>query len=143
MALFRETVGEIVSETFEVEFPRTPAAARRARRWMSGLDLPLPDDQIHDLVLLTNELVTNSVVHARGRGQISVRVEVQADTVRVQVSDPGEGPGGPRVRNARPLDTSGRGLSVVGEVASRWGWQTEDLTNVWFEIDRREPASRV
>jgi hypothetical protein len=57
------------------------------------------------------------------------------------VSDPGEGFAGPRVKHASPLDTSGRGLSMVGVVANRWGWQSEDLTNVWFELDRRQPAN--
>jgi hypothetical protein len=31
---------------------------------------------------------------------------------------------------------------MVGEVATRWGWQSENLTNVWFELDRRLPVNR-
>jgi anti-sigma regulatory factor (Ser/Thr protein kinase) len=131
-----------VPETYEIELPRAPEAARRARTWMAGLDIPLSGDRFHDLVLLANELFTNSVVHAEGRGQVVLRIQIQGDIVRVEVSDPGEGAGGPQVKNARPFDTSGRGLSMVGEVANRWGWQTESLTNVWFELDRRQPANK-
>jgi two-component sensor histidine kinase len=108
---------------------------------MATLEIPLSPDRMHDLILLANELVTNSVIHAEGQGRIALRIRVQGTTVRVEVSDPGEGTAGPRVKDARPLDTSGRGLSMVGEVANRWGWQTESLTNVWFELDRRQPAN--
>ncbi|HZA39535.1 MAG TPA: ATP-binding protein [Actinomycetota bacterium] len=128
--------------TFEIKLPRSPEAARRARTWMAGLDIPLSADRMHDLILLANELVTNAVVHAEGKGKVALRISVQGDAVRVEVSDPGEGIAGPRVKNPRPLDTSGRGLGMVGEVANRWGWRTENLTNVWFEFDRREPANR-
>lgn len=109
---------------------------------MASLDLPLADERFHDLILLANELVTNSVVHAEGKGRIALRVVVGGNAVRVEVSDPGKGTLGPRVKNPRPLDTSGRGLSMVGEVASRWGWHSDDLTNVWFEFDRRMPANQ-
>jgi anti-sigma regulatory factor (Ser/Thr protein kinase) len=131
-----------VSGTYEIELPRRPEAAGYARDWMATLDIPLPADRLHDLILLANELVTNALVHARGNGKIVLRIHVQGKTVRVEVSDPGEGTTGPRVKKARPLDTSGRGLSMVGEVATRWGWQSENLTNVWFELDRRLPVNR-
>jgi anti-sigma regulatory factor (Ser/Thr protein kinase) len=131
-----------VPNTFEIELPRTPEAAGRARTWMATLDIPLSDDRFHDLVLLANELVTNAVVHAEGRGNLALQIQVQGDTIRVEVSDPGKGTAGPRVKHASPLDTSGRGLGMVGEVANRWGWQTENITNVWFELDRRHPINR-
>jgi len=133
--------GGDVSGTFEKELPRLPEAARRARDWLATLDIPLSPDRKHDLILLANELVTNAVVHAEGKGRITLKIRVRGGSVRVEVSDPGEGTAGPRVKNALPLDTSGRGLSMVGEVANRWGWQTESLTNVWFELDRRHPAN--
>jgi anti-sigma regulatory factor (Ser/Thr protein kinase) len=130
-----------MQKSYEIGLPRSPEAARRARRWIEGLQLPLADVQVEDLVLLANELVTNSVIHSEGRGDIALRVAASADTVRVEVIDPGDGPGGPQVKNARLFDTSGRGLGMVGDLASRWGWHSDKRTNVWFEIDSQTTAA--
>jgi anti-sigma regulatory factor (Ser/Thr protein kinase) len=129
-----------VQKDYEIGLQMSPEAARRARRWIEGLQLPLASEQLGDLVFLANELVTNSVIHSQGRGEIALRVVVSRDTVRVEVIDPGDGPGGPQVKKARLFDTSGRGLGMVGDLANRWGWHSDARTNVWFEIDARAAA---
>jgi len=53
----------------------------------------------------------------------------RAGRVRVEVEDEG-GPWGP---GGGQNGQSGRGLAIVGQLASRWG--RDDRRTVWFEID--------
>jgi anti-sigma regulatory factor (Ser/Thr protein kinase) len=108
-------------------------SARRARRELEPLRSQLGEELFDDIRLLTNELVTNSVLHS-GSDAVEVRVEVRADKVRVQVAD--RGLGRPAVGHTRLLDTSGRGLILVSSLADRWGVAVDGKTLVWFEMNR-------
>jgi len=111
--------------------PRSSAAARRfvgetLSRWECGGVL----DTVN---LLVSELVTNSVLHTRSAADIAVLLT--PDSVRIEVSDQGEGI--PRVREAGENATSGRGLAMVEALASAWGVETTPLgKTVWFEVSR-------
>lgn len=123
----------------ERELPASPEAAAEARQALEELP-PLPDGRLRDLRLLVSELVTNAVRHAAlARGDV-IRLVVDVDEagLRVEVHDPGGGfvPAPPQPDPARP---SGWGLYLVAELADRWGVYSEDVTLVWFELDR--PAS--
>ena len=82
--------------------------------------------------MLTSELVTNAVVHARTR--VDVKVEVDTDHMRVEVAD--SDPRLPRPTDHRPDALGGRGLFLVQELASAWGTLTcPGGKVVWFTLD--------
>jgi anti-sigma regulatory factor (Ser/Thr protein kinase) len=106
---------------------------RAARRFLSGaLD---GCTGVSDALLCVSELATNAVLHSRsGRpgGRFTVRATRQAGSVRVEVTDEG----GPWEHGRDGDGQSGRGLLIVGELASRWGREDgAGRRTVWFEID--------
>ncbi|MEV6691047.1 SpoIIE family protein phosphatase [Micromonospora sp. NPDC051196] len=125
---------------------RTPAAARAVVR--SVLAEANLDELLNEALLLTTELSTNAVEHAR----TELDVEVSADPagLTVTVSDFASGPVDELtvgVCNAATEITEvaerGRGLLLVDHFASRWG--TTYLPTgkgVWFRLDRRSPDGR-
>lgn len=122
-------------EVIERRIPKHEAAAIACRRWLQSLILPLSPERHDDLVFLTNELVTNSVIHARGTGSVTLAIELFPSVVRVTVTDNGVGD---VLDFSDPdlMETSGRGLMLVRMLASRCGaWQARG-NSVWFEIDR-------
>ena len=117
------------------EFPSTPRAVESARRALDGFRMELGDAVHPTTVLLLSELVANSVKHSRvTNGTIELLVCMTTSTIRVEVSDDGEGFDPPAI--ARQDDSGGRGLHLVQELADRWGWPTGLRTSVWFELDR-------
>jgi anti-sigma regulatory factor (Ser/Thr protein kinase) len=114
-------------------FPGDAGQVRAARRFLAGLldGCPAADDAL----LCVSELATNAVLHSRsGRpgGRFTVCAKVRAGSVRVAVADEG----GPWGHERDSGGQGGRGLLIVGELASRWG-RDEGGTGrtVWFEID--------
>ncbi|MEU9505853.1 SpoIIE family protein phosphatase [Micromonospora sp. NPDC048170] len=119
---------------------RTPAAARALVR--SVLTEAHLDELANEAMLLTTELSTNAVEHAR----TELDIEVVADPVglTVTVSDFAVGPVEELTVGVRNDTTDidevserGRGLLLVDHFASRWG--TTYLPTgkgVWFQLDR-------
>ncbi|HEX2084197.1 MAG TPA: ATP-binding protein [Solirubrobacteraceae bacterium] len=110
-----------------------PAAVGAARRALvrEGLD----EDLTHTVTLLTSEVVTNCVRHARltPRDRIVLAARLGRDFVRVEVRDPGKG-FDPDLRHGTP----GYGLRMLDMLADRWGVdRAETGCRVWFEVDRR------
>lgn len=85
-------------------------------------------------VLLTDELVTNAVLH--GAGPLQLALCVDAHRLRVAVSDTSAGRPvelDPRSGHTR---TSGRGLFLVDSLSTRWGVDARAVgKQVWFELD--------
>ena len=101
-----------------VELPAEPASVGQARRFIRGVlrDWDL-DDLVDTVALLTSELATNAVLHARtafavvvSRTQSSVRVDVLDGSL---VS--------PRTRTPTPTAATGRGVNMVAAMADHWG----------------------
>ncbi|MEU4832281.1 ATP-binding protein [Streptosporangium sp. NPDC023615] len=125
----------------QIEVPAQIAAVPRARRYvrdlLTGLDHPLTDDAL----LLLTELVTNSVRHSdSGRcpsGRITVAVAHHDGTLHIDVIDAGSAAGHhPLVCADVTADSGGgRGLWLVRELSSAWGWY-EILAGrvVWFQL---------
>jgi len=66
---------------------------------------------------------------------MTIRVEVEADAVRVVVTDDGSGADlTPRAVDA--FASSGRGLRWVEHLADTWGIDRNGHTAVWFEMKR-------
>ncbi len=115
--------------------PPLPVAPREARRFVvqfcSAADMP--DDVCQTAALLTSELVTNAVLHGRSRATLYVRKP--PPYLRVTVED--HNPELPEIGDEPALSaTSGRGLHIVAELASRWGIEpSESGKRIWFELD--------
>lgn len=104
---------------------------------------------LDEALLLTTELVTNGVVHARTELEIEILATPQGVSVMVldhrcgplsltawsaKTSAPGGGPFG-------QLQDRGRGLFLVDRLADRWGTVHHgDGKGVWFRLDR--PTTR-
>jgi anti-sigma regulatory factor (Ser/Thr protein kinase) len=113
--------------------PAEPAAVSEARSVVRLSLAPTDEDLVELVVLLADEVVTNAIVH--GEGPIDLAVEANEERVKVVVGDRSEVHPLPRLPARYAED--GRGLSIVGAVASRWGVSpTEVGKSVWFEIDR-------
>jgi anti-sigma regulatory factor (Ser/Thr protein kinase) len=109
----------------------TPAAARRFVR--AALESVETDPVVIETAeLLTDELVTNAIVHARCKSYLFIRAA--KGIVRVEVTDPDD-----RLPSMATLDTDalgGRGLVIVNGLASAWGVErtADGGKTVWFEL---------
>lgn len=107
-----------------------PRDARRAvGTWAArrGLD----HEVSHDLLLVTNEMVTRAVSHARRPVGLSVRAGT--DSVTVRVTDSGQGV--PHPGSAEPGTTSGRRLTFVRALSLAWGVHpTPTGKTVWARL---------
>lgn len=114
--------------------PGAPSAARRALDRLAG---SLPSTKLEDLRLVVNELVTNSILHARLSSGDQIRVVVTAEdgSVRGAVEDPGPGFDVPSNPGPRPDFSGGWGLPIVDRISDRWGAEQDGMMRVWFELD--------
>jgi anti-sigma regulatory factor (Ser/Thr protein kinase) len=119
-----------------VELEPGAGAASEARAALTVLDGRIEADALDDVRLLVSELVTNSVRHSGGHPAARIRLDVTSrrGTVRVEVSDAGEG-FVPRARTKGQSEAGGWGLHLVERIAARWAVETGRHTRVWFEID--------
>lgn len=84
-----------------------------------------------DALLLTSELVTNAVLHAR----TGVRLSVVTGTTGIHVEVADDDPGLPRQRTADLDDLGGRGLALVAALAGDWGVRLAPPGKVvWFDL---------
>jgi anti-sigma regulatory factor (Ser/Thr protein kinase) len=114
-----------------------PASVPRARRFMVEVlaDGGADGGWVDAAVLLASELATNAVLHART--PFTLRVELSDELARVEVED--ANPAMPSIRHFSPTVSTGRGLRMVGSLATRWGVtpRAEGAPGkvIWFELD--------
>ena len=109
----------------------TPAAARRFLR--AALESVEADPVVIETAeLLTDELVTNAIVHAHSKSYLFIRAA--KGVVRVEVTDPDERL--PSMAAPDPGAPDGRGLAIVNGLASAWGIERVPGggKTVWFEL---------
>jgi anti-sigma regulatory factor (Ser/Thr protein kinase) len=117
----------------EVELAWEKASPGRARglleEWFGS---QLASSKLDTAKLLASELVTNAMLH--GRGRITFRSGLDDEQLLVEVLDEGKGfelaTAAPRVSGA-----GGWGLQIVAAEASRWG-MFDGTTHVWFALAR-------
>ena len=127
----------------ELELERDVRAPARARAAIKDRlrEMGLEGSEGQTLVLLVSEVVSNAVRHssAPADGRISLLATADGETIRVAVTDGGEG-FTPRPRDPARLG-DGYGLFLLDKAASNWGVETDEGTTVWFELPRRPAGS--
>jgi anti-sigma regulatory factor (Ser/Thr protein kinase) len=108
-----------------------PAARDRVADRARRLGLSLGEELIHDLKLLTGELVANSVMHTKAACVVCVRWA--GVRVRVEVTD--ADPTSVTPAQALHTDEHGRGLFLVAASATEWGSNPCTAGKItWFEL---------
>lgn len=112
--------------------PADPASASRARTFVREALAAWGAEEFEEpATLLTSELVTNAVLHARSATEVIVRL---ADgQLWVGVSDGNAGP--PVRKRYGPEAATGRGLLLIERIASAWGSESSGSGKVvWFQL---------
>lgn len=117
--------------------PENVAAARAFATWTLGEGGACTDIA----VLLTSELVTNSLQHGgscRDGGSVTVTLIAIPGGIRAEVTDEG-GPTVPTLHDGHggqpDLAEGGRGLQLVEVLSARWGYFRDGTgTMTWFEL---------
>jgi anti-sigma regulatory factor (Ser/Thr protein kinase) len=121
--------------TYEIRLADVDTAPREARRAVTAqLDRWRVDAEVaDDLVLVTSELVTNALVHARP--PVDLRLRAFADRVVLEVQD--QDLLRPRRRRPDDDDEHGRGLNIVEALSQEWGTRrTGAGKTVWCSVAR-------
>lgn len=115
-----------------IELPPEPASARTGRRFILGCCQQWHLEQLAETAeLLTGELVTNAVVHARSEVTLTARQDQHGLLVEVDDLDS-------RPAHYTPASTDalgGRGLVLVDALADTWGTTPSPSgKTVWFRL---------
>jgi anti-sigma regulatory factor (Ser/Thr protein kinase) len=122
-------------ETARLELPGTPAAPSVARLFIRNLCQEWGAASVCDMAeLLSSELVTNAVLHARTPVALEAAYD-DASGLRIDVYD--RSPDDVDRSPSQPPEGAegGRGLAIVARLASRWGvdWCSPGK-RVWFTL---------
>ena len=125
------TLSEQTAHQFAPQSTSAAAARRFVRQTLTDWGAA---HLIDDAVLLTNELVTNAVVHAGT--DVNVSCALGPDYVQIGVGDShGSRTLPPTVSNSAPDKTSGRGLYMLSQISQVWGVEYDRLSKrVWFRL---------
>ncbi|WP_051951122.1 ATP-binding protein [Actinacidiphila yeochonensis] len=112
-----------------------PEARHKISALVHGWNVPLSEEQVSELELLSTEVITNAVRHTGAACAVAVRWT--GARVRVEVTDASRVH--PKARHGS-LDTEGgRGLLLVDALAADWGSADAPAGKVvWFEVGPRE-----
>jgi anti-sigma regulatory factor (Ser/Thr protein kinase) len=110
-----------------------PTGALAARQFVVGALRRAGREDLGDTAaLLSSELVTNVVLHARS--DMIVDVDLDDSRLRVSVIDSSDHPARRR-ETTTALEEHGRGLQIVDALASSWGVNAGPRGKVvWFEL---------
>lgn len=114
--------------TLHRTLPAVPASARRARVLAEEWGADCTTEGREALVLVANELVSNSIRHGPSGGSIELTLDRQGGDAHVEVGDEGERA---PIGVVEPYEQGGRGLALVDALASTWGVRTCP-TRVWL-----------
>ena len=112
-----------------------PRAPERVRDWLQATIEWLPRELESNLLLLTCELVNNSVLHGQAGETDTIEIELRTTEtgLRAQVTDPGAG-FAPAGRGRQLDEPGGWGLVLVEQLSASWGVERDERTRVWFEL---------
>jgi transcriptional regulator with XRE-family HTH domain/anti-sigma regulatory factor (Ser/Thr protein kinase) len=120
---------------FRKRFPSTDLAPGLARSALATTAIGIPVDDFDNAALLISELVTNAVRHG-GSDWVDVAITLGNDVLRIEVSDRDTA----SIRPRTPDINGGWGLTLVGELATRWGVDRRRPGKmIWIELDLTPP----
>jgi anti-sigma regulatory factor (Ser/Thr protein kinase) len=92
------------------------------------------EELLDDVLLVVTELVNNAVTHAMS--ECELRISISPFSLRVEVTDRGEGAPDPLPPSA--TRNHGRGLHLVDALTAAWGFEPIDAggKTVWAELLR-------
>ena len=119
---------------FSMDADRALGLPRVARSFVRGCTKMLDAVASETVLLLTSEMVTNSVQHARTE-RVHVSLERIGSSLRVGVID--EDPAPPVLRERDDTRVGGLGIQMVERMSVAWGVEAHEPTGkrVWFEVD--------
>ncbi|MFW6694126.1 ATP-binding protein [Streptomyces sp. MAR4 CNX-425] len=125
----------------EVRLPSRPESAAVARRLAEAVVVGhwgMSPRFAELAVLLVSELVGNAVRHTGAR-TFALRMSRRRRGIRIEVRDPSRAL--PCLMPVRDMDTSGRGLFLIDQVADRWGVDLLPRGKcTWVELRLPDPA---
>lgn len=125
------------------DLPARASSVAPARAFVRGLLDAAGHPATDDVELLVSELLTNTVKHSSATSTVRLVLTDNGGAVHVDVIDDGSAHPIPHIpARVDPLGEGGRGLWLVRELSSAWGWrQDEAKRTVWFEIAERKDAA--
>jgi two-component sensor histidine kinase len=95
---------------------------------------------VEDIQLVASELATNALLHART--PFSVTLQGSNGSVLLTVRD--GSPVLPQQGSAQATSTSGRGLTIVGQMSQEWGTasESEGAKSVWASFGNASDRTR-
>jgi transcriptional regulator with XRE-family HTH domain/anti-sigma regulatory factor (Ser/Thr protein kinase) len=130
-AASRQTTSAWHPGEFRKRFANDLLAPSLARSALATTAVGIPADAFDAAALLISELVTNSVKHTDS-DWIEVSIALSTDALRIEVSDQSR----QVIRPRTPEVEGGWGLTLVGELSTRWGAERHNAgKTVWVELD--------
>ena len=123
----------VAEERVTAEFEPDPVSVGSARRLVArALEEWRREELVDAAILVVSELVTNAVLHARS--PVVLTLLLGDDGVRIEVAD--ASPGGPAPKEYSAEAATGRGLHVIGGLATDWGVRDVpgDGKVVWIDL---------
>lgn len=119
-----------------------PASVGIARQFVRDASAGIGEELTDMLVLLTSELVTNAILHARTPVQVGVVID--DENVLVSVSDRVRLPAALVPRAYSQDRPGGRGLAIVADASDGWGTTFHSGgKSVWFRLARQSQSVSV
>jgi anti-sigma regulatory factor (Ser/Thr protein kinase) len=129
---------DVVEATEHVHLDPAPRVVGEARQFVRQHAPGVSDDLLETLLLLTSELVTNAVIHARTPLEVGITVTDHSLIVTVHDEDLGEAP-------ARAGREGGWGLGLVRAFADDYDMEHHVGAGktAWFRVtrDQKQPAA--
>jgi transcriptional regulator with XRE-family HTH domain/anti-sigma regulatory factor (Ser/Thr protein kinase) len=116
---------------FRKRVPSTDVAPTLARAALAATAVGIPADVFDAAALLTSELATNSVIHGHS-DWVDIEIDLDSNRLHVAVADQNDH----SLRPQTPDLNGGWGLTLVAELADRWGVERQKPgTKIWIEFD--------
>jgi two-component sensor histidine kinase len=127
---------EVVESVDHLHLEPLPRVVQSARSFVRDR---LPDtdaDTVDTVLLLTSELVTNAVIHARTAIEVGITISTSKVLITVHDEDLGH------PSDTYPGREGGRGLGLVAAMAEQTATERHvgEGKTVWFRLSRRSAA---
>jgi anti-sigma regulatory factor (Ser/Thr protein kinase) len=134
--------GDAETTEHHVHLDPVPASVALARSFVRDTLSSVSPDVLDIVILLTSELVTNAILHART--PVVVGLVQDAARLLVAVDDRVPADKGLEPRSWSRDRPGGRGLALVADLSDQWGTRTHSGgKSVWFVLPLSSAAESV